>query len=115
MQPAAWGRGGTRNHEEAAIVMDPPVYDAYTPVAWALFTKLEEVEEAGRDLPDPEVDGFVEAAEAEIGVGGLLSGWAIVAALLRKSLIEHAETLGCNCGSLEWLRSEQLRLASREE
>lgn len=44
--------------------MTDPVYDAYTPVAWALFTKLEGVEEAGRDLPDPEVDGFIEAAEA---------------------------------------------------
>ena len=56
---------------------------------------------------------FVEAAEAEIGVEGLLSGWAIVAALLRERLVEHAETLNCDCGSAEWLRSEQLRLADR--
>ena len=84
-------------------------------VTWGLFVFLEDVEEAGRDLPDPEVDAFFEAAEAEIGTDGLLSGWALTAALLRKRLIEHAETLGCDCGSLEWLRSEQLWLAGRED
>jgi hypothetical protein len=47
-------------------------------VTWGLFVKLE-------------------AAESEIGTDGLLSGWAIVAALLRKLLIEHAETCGSEC------------------
>ena len=31
-------------------------------VTWGLFVFLEDVEEAGRDLPDPEVDAFFEAA-----------------------------------------------------
>jgi hypothetical protein len=73
-------------------------------VAWGLFRKLE----AAAELPDPEVDAFYEAAEAEIGTGGLLSGWAIVAAVLRKSLREHAEQLGCDCGSDEWLEQQGL-------
>ena len=83
--------------------------DPYGPVVWALFTKLETAE----TLPDPEVDAFLEAAESEIAVDGLLSGWAIVAPLLRKRLMKHAETLGCDCGSAAWLNSEQLRLADR--
>jgi hypothetical protein len=52
-----------------------------TAVTWGLFVLLEEVEEAGRDLPDREIDSFVEAAEAEIGIDGLLSGWATVGLL----------------------------------
>jgi hypothetical protein len=78
-------------------------------VTWGLFCKLE----AAETLPDPEVEAFFEAAESEIGTDGLLSGWTIVAALLRKRLIKHAETLGCECGSAEWLNSEQFRLADR--
>jgi hypothetical protein len=74
-----------------------------------LFVLLGKAE----DLPDPEVDAFYEATESEIGTDGLLSGWAIVAALLRRRLIEHAEVCGCECGSAGWLRSEQLRLADR--
>ena len=52
-----------------------------TPFVWALFTRIERVE----DLPDPEVDASFEAAEAQIGVDGLLSGWGLVAALLREA------------------------------
>jgi len=80
-----------------------------TAIVWGLFTKLE----AARDLPDREVDAFYEAAVSEIGTDGLLSGWAIVAAVLRKRLIEHSETLGCDCGGAAWLQREQLRFASR--
>jgi hypothetical protein len=82
-------------------------------VTWGLFRKLEEAEEAGRDLPDPEVDVFYEAAEAEIGVDGLLSGWAIVAALLRKYLLDHAT--GCDCGTVAWLGREQFHHAARPD
>jgi len=46
-------------------------------VTWGLFVLIEKAEV----LPDPEVDVFVEAAESEIGTDGLLSGWALVAAL----------------------------------
>jgi hypothetical protein len=57
------------------------------------------------------VDGLLEAAEAEIGTDGLLSGWALVAALLRKLLVDHADQVGCDCGSAEWLEETQLHYA----
>lgn len=58
-----------------------------TVVTWGLICKLETAEL----LPDPEADAFSEAAEAEIGTDGLLSGWAIVAALLRMGLIDEMD------------------------
>jgi hypothetical protein len=79
-------------------------------VTWGLFRALE----AAETLPDPTVDELLEAAEDEIGTDGLLSGWALVAALLRHHLLRHADQLGCDCGSPEWLEREQLHLASRE-
>jgi hypothetical protein len=51
-----------------------------TAVVWGLFVLLERTAEQDKDLPDPEVDAFLEAAESEVGPDGLLSGWAIVAA-----------------------------------
>lgn len=86
-----------------------------TAVVWGLFVLLEMTAEQDKDLPDPEVDAFLEAAEAEVGTDGLLSGWAIVAAILRKHLIDHADTLGCDCGSPEWLAREQLHLAGQPD
>lgn len=80
-------------------------------ISWGLFRALE----AAETLPDPTVDSLLEGAEAEIGTDGLLSGWAITAAYLRHKLIEHAETLGCECGSVEWLEREQIHLANRED
>jgi hypothetical protein len=76
-------------------------------ITWGLFTALETAEE----LPDLTVDGLLEAAEAEIGTDGLLSGWALVAALLRKLLVDHADQVGCDCGSAEWLEETQLHYA----
>jgi hypothetical protein len=75
-------------------------------IAWSLFTELEQVDEDGRDLPDPVVDGIYSGAESRIGVDGLLSGWAIVAAHLRRHLHDHAQA--CGCGSMEWVRRVQL-------
>jgi hypothetical protein len=74
------------------------------PITWGLFIKLEtapmgELEDAW---------AFEEAAEAEIGVDGLLRGWALVAAVLRKHLQDHAEKMGCDCGSEDWLQREQI-------
>ena len=89
-----------------------PVDTDTTAVVWGLFVLLERTADQDKDFPDDEVDAFFEAAEAEIGTDGLLSGWAIVAALLRKHLIELAEKLGCDCGSPEWLEREHLHLAS---
>jgi hypothetical protein len=84
-----------------------------TAVVWGLFVLLETTAEQDKDLPDPDVDAFLQAAESEIGVEGLLGGWAIVAAILRKHLIDHAETLGCDCGSPEWLEREPLTSRAR--
>ena len=64
--------------------------DRHRRVVWGLFVLLERIAEQDKDLADPEVDTFFEVAEAEIGTTGLLSGWAIVAAFLRKRLIVDA-------------------------
>jgi hypothetical protein len=79
-------------------------------VAWGLFRRLETVE----TLPDSVLDELLDAAEAEIGIDGLLSGWALVAALLRHHLLEHARELGCDCGSLGWLETVQLHHFGQE-
>jgi hypothetical protein len=75
-----------------------------------LFRALEA---AGDDLPDPTVDGLLEGALAELDGQDMDSGWALVAARLRQVLVEHAETLGCDCGNLAWLEREQLHYAQR--
>lgn len=84
-------------------------------ITWSLFAELEQVEEDGRLLPDPAVDDLVAGAEETIGTGGLLSGWALVAAYLRARLIEHSQTVGCECGSQDWLRRVQLDNAGGHE
>ena len=80
-----------------------------------MFVELEQVEEDGRELPDPAVDDLVAGAEETIGTDGLLSGWALLAAYLRARLIEHAQTVGCDCGSQDWLRRVQLDSAGGHE
>jgi hypothetical protein len=83
-------------------------------ITWALFSELEE---AVRDwkLPDPTVDGLMEGAEDTIGTDGLLSGWALVATFLRARQLEHAETVGCDCGTDAWLRWVQFENVSAHE
>jgi hypothetical protein len=71
--------------------------DEFT-ITWSLFVELEEAC-ADRQLRDPAVDDLVAGAEETIGTDGLLSGWALVGAFLRARLIEHAQTVGCDCGS----------------
>jgi hypothetical protein len=73
-------------------------------ITWGLFRALERAE----TLPDPTVDALLDAAMAELDEQRLLSGWALVSALLRHHLLEHARQLGCHCGSLEWLETVQL-------
>jgi hypothetical protein len=73
---------------------------------WGLFRALEAACE-GTGLPDPTVNGLLEAAEDEIGPGGLCAGWHLVAARLRQALVEHAEELDCDCGSAAWMEREQ--------
>jgi hypothetical protein len=79
-------------------------------VVLGLFRALEAADDA---LPDPVVDDLYEDAIKEIDGQGMDSGWALVAARLRQVLVEHAETLGCDCGSLDWLEREQLHYAQR--
>jgi hypothetical protein len=79
-------------------------------VVLGLFRALEA---AGDDLPDPAVDALYEAALAELDGQEFDSGWALVAARLRQVILDHAETLGCDCGSLDWLEREQLHYAGR--
>lgn len=44
-----------------------------TAAVWGLFVLLETTADQDKDLPDPEVDAFLEAAESEVGTDGLLS------------------------------------------
>jgi hypothetical protein len=77
---------------------------AELPITWGLFTNLEMAPEG--ELED--AWEFARAADGEIGMDGLHRGWHLVAALLRKYLQDHAAKLGCDCGSEEWLRREQV-------
>lgn len=67
--------------------------------AWSLFIACEhdEFELAGEILEE-----FGQSIHA---------GWPILAAILRKSLLEHAND--CDCGSDDWL--ERQRLQSLED
>ena len=67
---------------------------------WALFIAIE----AG----DNDV---IEAIWEEYDETTLLKGWSVVAGRLRMALLEHAERLGCDCGSEEWLEAERLNIA----
>jgi len=69
-------------------------------ITWSLFTAIE--------LGDQEMN---EQIWQETDDDTLLHGWHMVAAHLRLSLQGHAETVGCTCGSDEWLEGERLRLA----
>jgi hypothetical protein len=80
---------------------------AELPIVWGLFRALETACE-GDGLPDSTVASLGEAAEAQLGVDGLLRGWALTAAVLRARLQEHAARVGCSCGSDEWLLREQI-------
>jgi hypothetical protein len=82
-------------------------------IVLGLFRALEAACE-GDGLPDPTVDSLYEAAVEEIGPEGLDSGWALVAAKLRKVILDHAGEIGCDCGSLAWLEREQLYHASQD-
>jgi hypothetical protein len=75
------------------------------PITLGLFIKLMEAPEG--DLDD--VWEFGKAADEAIGVDGLLRGWDLVACFLLAALRHHAN--GCDCGSVEWLKREQLRAA----
>jgi hypothetical protein len=81
---------------------------------WGLFRSLETACE-GAGLPDETVNALYEAALDEIGGEGLDRGWHLVAARLRQVILEHAQQVGCNCGSLEWMEREQFHHALAED
>lgn len=62
--------------------------------AFAMF-KAQETDDM--EAADELWRGF-EGPDAE-----LVLGMTLVAAVLRKHLLDHAERLGCNCGSDDWL------------
>ena len=65
-----------------------------------MFTAIEMGDQVTKDAILEEYDDW-----------SVLHGWHVVAARLRQVLKEHAETVGCYCGSDEWLKDERLRLA----
>lgn len=67
---------------------------------WSLFQAIE----AGDD-------DMISLIWDEYDELELLRGWHVVAKSLREALLEHAEQLGCGCGSEEWLGAESLRIA----
>ena len=79
--------------------------DAEFAIAWSVLLKLEtEAEDAAE---------FYDAVEKMLGPEGLIRGLALCTAVMREHLREHAARLGCDCGSDEWLRREQLDNARR--
>ena len=79
-------------------------------IVLGLFRALEA---AGDDLPDSAVDALYAGALAELDGQAMDLGWSLVAARLRQVILDHAETLGCDCGSLDWLEREQIHYAQR--
>lgn len=64
--------------------------------AWALFRGLERYQE-------PEDDEVLIAIVDEFGEDAMMRGLALVGAVIRAELRQHAEHVGCRCGSDEWL------------
>lgn len=69
--------------------------------AWSLFGGLERQDVMSADIRETYDAAF------------LLGGMGVVAARLRAALEEHAEHLGCDYGSDEWLAPERRCGAAR--
>ena len=52
---------------------------------------------------DDEHSEVADMLVEEYGEAEIMAGLALVASFLRDALRHHAEQLGCNCGSTEWL------------
>jgi hypothetical protein len=74
--------------------------------AWAMFV-LQETDRL--EMADELWAGF-EGDDAE-----LVRSMTLVAAVLRKVVRDHAEKVGCDCGSDHWLEEELLRAHEYEE
>jgi hypothetical protein len=71
---------------------------------WSLFIAIERGDQETIDAICEEYDDR-----------SLLKGWHVVAARLRLALQQHAVTLGCECGSDEWLEAERLYNVALED
>ena len=76
------------------------VVDAFR-ITWALVDAIEREDDEARLAIVTACDDWV-----------LMTGWHVVAKRLRDVLEHHAQHPGCDCGSLEWLESERLNLAT---
>jgi hypothetical protein len=74
-------------------------------VAWAMFA-AQETERI--EMADELWEGF-EGDDAD-----LVRSMSLVAAILRKELVNHASQVDCDCGSDEWLEKELLRARAYE-
>lgn len=74
-------------------------YQGYR-AALAFFIAVE------HDPMDDEHNDIADALVREFGEDEILRGLALVAAVLRESLLEHAN--GCDCGSDAWLERHRL-------
>jgi hypothetical protein len=63
--------------------------------AWSLFIAIENGD-----------NEFADEILCEFG-DTIHAGWPILAGILRKTLVEHAN--GCECGGKEWLEGQRLR------
>jgi hypothetical protein len=112
-EPFRWHSCPRRDADDGNLRVDHGAGD----VRWYWHLVVAELGERGHDLVAPDLpcddDSAGLSEYADTVIEGLDSGWALVAARLRQALLEHARELGCDCGSPEWLRSEQLRLANQ--
>ncbi len=90
--------------EEEVAVSSQAETNAAFRIAWSLFVAIETANQ-------PVIDAIMADTDDDV----LLTGWHVVAARLRRALREHAEHVGCDCGSDAWLEEERLHNAARED
>jgi hypothetical protein len=79
----------------------------YYAAAWAFFKALEQYR-----VDHPEDDDVPIAIVEEFGEDAILRGLALVAAEIRSELRQHAQHVGCDCGSDQWLDDWVLKAAT---
>jgi hypothetical protein len=92
--------GGRLVNEEGDIPMTLADKAAFR-ITWSLFTAIERSDQE-----------TIEAIWQETDDDTLLHGWHCVAKRLRQALQQHAERVGCDCGSDEWLELERHHIAA---
>ena len=73
-------------------------------ITWSLFVAIEKDDQ---DTIDAICEQYDDAT--------LLEGWHLVAAYLRKVIIQHASAVGCSCGDDHWLEVVRLSGFSHED